>query len=144
MLLLLLYLFKNLIDSFYLLLGFRREDFEIFSSDLTANNQRQFILKFIILNLLVMIASHFAFVVYKLAINYIIFYLCLLTLISFLCNCLETFSPEELKPLKNILMFCCGLINLILSKLLNSSYFSSEIFNINFIVKTWIMFQLFL
>ena len=44
---------------------------------------------------------------------------------------METFSPEELKPLKNILMFCCGLINLILSKLLNSSYFSSEIFNIN-------------
>ena len=131
MLLLLLYLFKNLIDSFYLLLGFRREDFEIFSSDLTANNQRQFILKFIILNLLVMIASHFAFVVYKLAINYIIFYLCLLTLISFLCNCLENFSPPELKPLKNILMFCSGLINLTVCKIIYSSYFSNTIFYIN-------------
>ena len=28
-------------------------------------------------------------------------------------------------------MFCCGLINLIISKLLNSSYFSNTIFYIN-------------
>ena len=63
--------------------------------------------------------------------NYLIFYLCLLTLISFLCNCLEDLAPEELKPLKNILMFCCGLINLVISKLLNSSYFSNTIFEIN-------------
>ena len=131
MLLLLLYLIKNLFDSFYIQLDYRKEDFEIFSSDLTAKNQRQFVLKFIILNCLLIISIIYAFVLYNLAMNYLIFYLCLLTLISFLCNCLETFSPEELKPLKNILMFCCGLINLILSKLLNSSYFSSEIFNIN-------------
>ena len=131
MLLLLLYLIKNIIDSFLIQLNYRKEDFEIFSSDLTAKNQRQFILKFIILNCLLIIAIYYAFVLYNLAMNYLIFYLCLLTLISFLCNCLEKFSPEELKPLKNILMFCCGLINLGLSKLLNSSYFSNEIFNIN-------------
>ena len=52
LLILLLYLFKNLIDSIYVLLKFRREDFEIFSSDLMAKNQRQFILKFVILNIL--------------------------------------------------------------------------------------------
>ena len=128
MLLLLLYLFKNLIDSFYILLKFRREDFEIFSSDLIAKNQKQFILKFIILNLLVIVATYFSFFLYKLTLNYIIFYLCLLTLISFLFNCLETFSPQELKPLKNILMFSFGLINLTISKLINSSYFDNAIF----------------
>ena len=131
MLILLLYLFKNLIDSIYVLLKFRREDFEIFSSDLMAKNQRQFILKFVILNILLIIATYFSFVLYNLAMNYLIFYLCLLTLISFLCNCLEDLAPEELKPLKNILMFCCGLINLVISKLLNSSYFSNTIFEIN-------------
>ena len=131
MLILLLYLFKNLIDSIYLLLKFRREDFEIFSSDLMAINQRQFILKFTILNILLIIATYFSFVLYNLAVNYLIFYLCLLTLISFICNCLETFSPDELKPLKNLLMFLSGLINLTLSKLLNSSYFSNAIFIIN-------------
>ena len=131
LLILLLYLFKNLIDSIYVLLKFRREDFEIFSSDLMAKNQRQFILKFVILNILLIIATYFSFVLYNLAMNYFIFYLCLLTLISFLCNCLEDLAPEELKPLKNILMFCCGLINLVISKLLNSSYFSNTIFEIN-------------
>ena len=131
LLILLLYLFKNLIDSIYVLLKFRREDFEIFSSDLMAKNQRQFILKFVILNILLIIATYFSFVLYNLAMNYLIFYLCLLTLISFLCNCLEDLAPEELKPLKNILMFCCGLINLVISKLLNPSYFSNTIFDIN-------------
>ena len=131
MLILFLYLSKNLIDSIYVLLKFKREDFEIFSSDLMAKNQRQFILKFIILNILLITAAYFSFVLYNLAMNYLIFYLCLLTLISFLCNCLEDFAPEELKPLKNILMFCCGLINLVISKLLNSSYFSNTIFYIN-------------
>ena len=131
MLLLLLYLFKNLIDSIYILLKFRREDFEIFSSDLMAKNQRQFILKFVILNLLVIVATYFSFVLYKLALNYIIFYLCVLTLISFLFNCLEIYSPQDLKPLKNILMFSCGLINLTISKLVNSSYFDNTIFYLN-------------
>ena len=128
MLLLLLYLIKNLLDSFYILLKFRREDFEIFSSDLIAKNKKQFILKFIILNLLVTVSTYFSFFLYNLTLNYFIFYLCLLTLISFLFNCLETFSPQELKPLKNILMFSFGLINLTISKLVNSSYFDNSIF----------------
>ena len=128
MLLLLLYLLKNLIDSLYTLLKFRREDFEIFSSDLIAKNKKQFFLKFIILNILVIVATYFSFVLYKLTLNYIIFYLCLLTLISFLFNCLETFSPQELKPLKNILMFSFGLINLTISKLVNSLYFDNTKF----------------
>ena len=131
MLLLLLYLFKNLIDSFYLLLKYRKDDFEIFSNDLIAKNQRQFVLKFVILNLLVILSGFFSFVLYKLVLNYIIFYLCLLTLISFLCNCLEDFSPQELKPLKNILMFCCGLINLTISKLIHSSFLYNFVFHIN-------------
>ena len=128
MLLLLLYLLKNLVDSFYTLLKFRKEDFEIFSSDLNAKNQKQFTLKFIILNLLVIVSVYFTFVLYKLTLNYIIFYLCLLTLISFLFNCLESFSPQELKPLKNILMFSFGLINLTISKLVYSSYFDNTKF----------------
>lgn len=131
MLVLLLYLFKNLIDGFYLLLKFKREDFEIFSSDLTAKNQKQFTLKFIILNILLFISVYYSFIIYNLAMNYLIFYLCLLTLISFICNCLEVFSPDELKPLKNILMFFCGLINILICKLLNSSYFTNTIFSIN-------------
>ena len=131
MLILLLYLLKNLIDSIYLLLKFRREDFEIFSSDLIARNQRQFILKFILLNSLLVIATYFSFVLYNLAINYLIFYLCLLTLISFLCNCIEDIFIDEIKPLKNLLMFFFGLINLIISKFFNSAYFTQSILYIN-------------
>jgi hypothetical protein len=34
----------------------------------------------------------------------------------FLCNCLEPFSPPDLKPVKNILMFMVGSINFIICK----------------------------
>ena len=122
MFILLVYLFKSLIDSIYLLLKYRKKDFEIFSKNLTAVNWHQFILKLIILSLATIISGFMSISIYKLCLNYIIFYLCLLTLMVFLCNCLEPFAPAYLKPIKNILMFIVGLINFIICKL----YFSEK------------------
>ena len=122
MFILLVYLFKSLIDSIYLLLKYRKKDFEIFSTNLTAVNWHQFILKLIILSLATIISGFMSISIYKLCLNYIIFYLCLLTLMVFLCNCLEPFAPAYLKPIKNILMFIVGLINFIICKL----YFSEK------------------
>ena len=131
MVVLILYFLKNLIDSIYILLKFNREDFEIFSNNLMAKNKKQFWLKFIILCLLVLSASYFAFIKYDLIINYVIFYLCLLTLISFLCNSIEPTSPPELKPLKNILISSFGLIHLIFFQILKSYYISNSLFYFN-------------
>ena len=122
MFILLVYLFKSLIDSIYLLLKYRKKDFEIFSTNLTAVNWHQFKLKLIILSLATIISGFMSISIYKLFLNYIIFYLCLLTLMVFLCNCLEPFAPAYLKPIKNILMFMVGLINFIICKL----YFSEK------------------
>lgn len=116
MFILLIYLFKSLIDSIFLLLKYRKKDFEIFSTNLTAINCKQFLLKFVILSLATIISGFMSISYYKLCLNYIIFYLCLLTLMVFLCNCLEPFSPPYLKPIKNILMFIVGLINFIICK----------------------------
>ena len=116
MFVLLIYLFKSLIDSIFLLLKYRKKDFEIFSTNLTAINCKQFLLKFLILSLATIITGFMSISYYKLCLNYIIFYLCLLTLMVFLCNCLEPFSPPYLKPMKNILMFIVGLINFIICK----------------------------
>ena len=116
MFVLLIYLFKSLIDSIFLLLKYRKKDFEIFSTNLTAINCKQFLLKFLILSLATIISGFMSISYYKLCLNYIIFYLCLLTLMVFLCNCLEPFSPSYLKPMKNILMFIVGLINFIICK----------------------------
>ena len=134
MFVLLIYLFKSLIDSIFLLLKYRKKDFEIFSTNLTAINCKQFLLKFLILSLATIISGFMSISYYKLCLNYIIFYLCLLTLMVFLCNCLEPFSPSYLKPMKNILMFIVGLINFIICKfyfLSNNSAFdigTKEIF----------------
>ena len=111
-----IYLLKSLIDSIYLLLNYKKKDFEIFSTNLTAINCQQFILKFILLSLITTISGFMCSSIYKLCLNYIIFYLCLLTLIVFLCNCLEPFSPSYLKPIKNILMFIVGLVNFAVCK----------------------------
>ena len=129
MFVLLIYLFKSLIDSIFLLLKYRKKDFEIFSTNLTAINCKQFLLKFVILSLATIISGFMSISYYKLCLNYIIFYLCLLTLMVFLCNCLEPFSPPYLKPIKNILMFIVGLINFIICKfyfLSNNSAFDID------------------
>jgi len=116
MFVLLIYLFKSLLDSIFLLLKYRKKDFEIFSTNLTAINCKQFLLKFVILSLATIISGFMSISYYKLCLNYIIFYLCLLTLMVFLCNCLEPFAPPYLKPIKNILMFIVGLLNFIICK----------------------------
>ena len=124
-----IYILKCLIDSVYILLNYKKNDFEIFSTNLTAINLRQFWLKFIILSIIIIISGFMSSFIYKLSLNYIIFYLCLLTYVVFLCNCLEPFSPEYLKPMKNLLMFAIGLLNFAVSKW----YFSNNINQIFYI-----------
>ena len=131
MFILFIYLFKCFIDSIYLLFRFKKKDFEIFSTNLTALNYQQFILKFIILSLITIISGLMSIYTYKLCLNYIIFYLCLLTLMVFLCNCLELYSPLYLKPIKNILMFIVGLINFIICKYYLSKDKTNSVFDIN-------------
>lgn len=130
MYILLIYLLKCLIDSVYILLNYKKNDFEIFSTNLTAINLRQFWLKFIILSIITIISGYMSTFIYKLTLNYIIFYLCLLTYNVFLCNCLEPFSPQYLKPMKNLLMFAVGLLNFAISKWYFSNNINS-IFDIN-------------
>ena len=127
MFILLIYLYKCIVDSIYLLLKFRKKDFEIFSTNLTAVNCHQFILKFILLSSGTIISGFLSIYIYKLSLNFIIFYLCLLTLMVFLCNCLEAYSPPYLKPIKNLLMFIVGLINFIICKIYLSKNNAKEI-----------------
>ena len=131
MFILLIYLFKCLIDSIYLFLKYKKKDFEIFSMNLTAVNKHQFLLKVILLTLATIISGFMSISIYKLCLNYILFYLCLLTLMVFLCNCLEPFSPPYLKPIKNILMFIVGLINFIICKFYVTKNSANSVFDIN-------------
>ena len=131
MFILLIYLYKCIVDSIYLLLKFRKKDFEIFSTNLTAINCQQFILKFILLSSGTIISGFLSIYIYKLCLNYIIFYLCLLTLMVFLCNCLEAYSPPYLKPIKNLLMFIVGLLNFIICKIYFSKSYDNSVFDIN-------------
>ena len=130
MFILLIYLYKCIVDSIYLLLKFRKKDFEIFSTNLTAINCQQFILKFILLSSGTIISGFLSIYIYKLSLNYIMFYLCLLTLMVFLCNCVEGYSPPYLKPIKNLLMFIVGLLNFIICKIYFSNSYNS-VFDIN-------------
>ena len=70
-----IYLLKCLIDSVYLLLNYKKNDFEIFSTNLTAINLRQFWLKLIILSIITIISGFMSTFIYKLSLNYAIFYL---------------------------------------------------------------------
>ena len=126
---LLMYTNKNLIDSVFLKLKFKRKDFEIFTSNLMALNSKQFFLKLLILSNATVLSSILSILYFKSWLNYILSYLCLLSLISFLGNCLEEISPLYLKPIKNIIIFFVGTTNLILSKLiLKSILFNKKIY----------------
>jgi hypothetical protein len=119
------YFYKCSIDSIYLILKFKRSDFEIFSIHLTASNARQFILKFIILFSGTLISGLLSGFVFQLYFNYMAFYICLFTFIIFLCNCVENELLEEYKYIKNVLIFCFGLINFIVNKLLKNKFYEN-------------------
>jgi hypothetical protein len=113
---LLIYIDKNLIDSIYLKLQFKRKDFEIFSTSLMAFNSSQFHLKCILLLNMTILSGVLSIFFFKSFLNYIMFYICLFTLIVFLSNCVEPLMPYYLKQIKNIIIFVAGFLNLVLSK----------------------------
>ena len=112
----LIYFVKCLLDSMALWLGYPREDFEIFSSNLSAKNMSQFVLKFFILFILTIVTGFLSIGIFNYFFNYIIFYLTLFTLFVFISNCFEHKAPPILSPLKNLLFFSLGLMNFIISK----------------------------
>ena len=124
-----LYVNKNLIDSIYLKLKYRRKEFEIFSRNLIAVNLRQFKLKIIILVEATSLSAIISILLFKYFLNYIIYYLCLLTLIAFLGNCIEQYTQYYLKPIKNIIMFFVGLFNLVLSKIILKLFIFEDLIN---------------
>ena len=113
---LLIYIYKNLIDSIYLRLNYKRKDFEIFSTSLMAIDSKQFNLKFIILLSTTILSGILSIFFFRALINYIVFYICLFTLIVFLSNCIEPIIPFYFRPIKNIIIFSLGIINFIFSK----------------------------
>ena len=124
-----LYVNKNLIDSIYLKLKYKRKEFEIFSRNLIAVNLKQFKLKIIILVEATSLSAVLSILLFKYFLNYIIYYLCLLTLIAFLGNCIEQYAQYYLKPIKNIIMFFVGLFNLILSKFILKLFIFEDLIN---------------
>ena len=130
---LLMYNNKCLIESVYINLKYNRKDFEIFSSSLIAFNFLQFCLKIIILLNLTTFSGILSIFFFRIWINYILFYICLFTLVIFFANCLESVTVFILKPIKNILIFILGILNLIFSKILlqtiiNKSSFLTQVY----------------
>ena len=130
---LLIYTDKNLVDSIYLKFKYRRRDFEIFTTNLIAVNSKQLFLKLIILLNITFLSSILSIIFFKFWLNYIVNYLCLLMLLSFIGNCIEQISPYYLKPIKNIIMFFVGIFNLILSKCILKYFLNKENINNNYI-----------
>ena len=122
---------KMLIDSIYLKLNFKRKDFEIFTTNLIANNIKQFNLKIIILINKTLLSGILSIFFFKSWLNYIIYFLCLLNLIGFLGNCFEQVATHNLKPIKNIIFFFVGAFNLLLSKTVKYSLFDEQTINQN-------------
>ena len=122
------YFYKCALDSFYIYLKFNENDFEIFSNQLCANNGRQFWLKFNMLFSGTIISGFLSIYYFNLYFNYIAFYMCLFTLIIFLCNCLEKNYLFEYKYCKNIFIFVFGNINFAINKFLSYKYYYNNCF----------------
>ena len=117
------YFLKCSIDSIYLILKYKRSDFEIFSTRLSATNTRQFILKFIILFTGTLSSGFLSIFYFQFFFNYIVFYICLFTLIIFICNCIENELISEHKYAKNVMIFYFGLLNFIANKIIQNKYY---------------------
>ena len=125
------YFYKFAIDSLYSLLKFKKCEFEIYSVQLCAENVQQFWLKFNILFSGTILSGVLSIIYFNLYFNYIAFYMCLFTLIIFLCNCLEKNYLVEYKYSKNIFIFIFGNINFIINKFLRKKYYNINNSQIN-------------
>ena len=119
-----LYFYKFTVDSIYCIFKFKKSEFEIYSIQLNAENGRQFWLKFNILFSGTILSGFLSIIYFNLYFNYIAFYMCLFTLMIFLCNCLEKNYLVEFKYCKNIFIFIFGNINFIVNKILRKKYYS--------------------
>ena len=122
---------KCSIDCIFLLMKFKRDDFEIFNINLTATDYTQFILKFIILTICTTISYILSNFYFKLYFNYLISYSYIFSLILFLCNSLRFFLFVDVKHLNNIVIFITGIINLIINKCYNRKYYNENEYNEN-------------
>ena len=122
-LILLFFFIKCSLDCIYLIMRFKRNDFEVFSINLSASNFRQFILKFIIICFGTILSYFFSKYIFQLCFNYIIFYICLFALISFLSNSIEINLSSDSHCVKNLIIFISGLVNFILNKIYRNKYY---------------------
>ena len=118
------YFFKFAFDCLYCILKFKKDDFEIYSDHLSAENIKQFWLKFNILFSGTLLSGFLSLIYFNLYFNYIAFYLCLFTLIIFLSNCLEKIDFIQYKYSKSIFIFIFGNINFSINKLLRKKYYN--------------------
>ena len=118
------YFFKFGFDCLYCILKFKKSDFEIFSEPLSAENMRQFWLKFTILFIGTLLSGILSLIYFNLYFNYMAFYLCLFTFIIFLLNCLEKNDFLKYKYSKSIYIFIFGNINFSINKLLRKKYYN--------------------
>ena len=132
MFILLIYFDKNLLDSILIKLGFQRDDLEIFPRNLVAQNVRQFILKlFSLLNIL-FFSIYYSLFFYNFWMNYLLNYFYILILLSFLGNCIDTITPYHLKPIKYLIFFLVGVLNIFLSKFFLKNFLFKQVKNTSF------------
>ena len=132
MFILLIYFDKNLLDSILIKLGFQRGDLEIFPRNLVAQNVRQFILKlFSLLNIL-FFSIYYSLFFYNFWMNYLLNYFYILILLSFLGNCIDTITPYHLKPIKYLIFFLVGVLNIFLSKFFLKNFLFKQVKNTSF------------
>ena len=129
------YFYKFTIDSLFSLLKFKKSDYEIYSVQLCADSWIQFWLKFIILFFGTILSGTLSIIYFNLYFNYIAFYMCLFTLIIFLCNCLEKNYLVDYKYSKNLFIFFLGGINFIINKILRKKYYNISNEGTNNVIK---------
>lgn len=123
---LLLYFIKNLLDSLYLKLNFQRKDFEIFTKNFISYSFLQFFLKFISLLNITFFSFYISVFHFNFFFNYFYFYLCSLSVLTFIGNNIEQKTPLHLKPFKNIFIFIIGALNLVVTKIFLKKFFFKE------------------
>ncbi|MCQ2817439.1 MAG: hypothetical protein MJ252_09260 [archaeon] len=116
----LMYFFKRFIDSVYVKLKFQKKDFNIFSTNLGADNLTQFFLKFIFLLLLTVFSFIISKILFESFVAYLSFYFFLFTLFVFLSNCVDyVYNPMLLSPIKDIILFSLGILNFMITRFHN-------------------------
>ncbi len=111
-----IYCIKNILDAFFLLLGYEKVYIDIVERNVPTTSVEYFSIKAVILSTILIICHILLFKQFNFFMNYIYFYIAMAQFIYLFCKFFEKRVCQVFQPFKKIVLFIFGFLNFFFTK----------------------------